>query len=103
MDRLGVAEAIRAKVKYYPEGQTAMEAMDKGEVALGIGQISEIVPVQGVTLVGPIPENLQLKTIYAAAVASKGSSQVLAQKFLAYVTGPKVRASLKTYGFDPGS
>ena len=103
MDRLGVAEAIRAKVKYYPEGQTAMEAMAKGEVALGIGQISEIVPVQGVTLVGPIPENLQLKTIYAAAVASKGSSQVLAQKFLAYVTGPKVRASLKTYGFDPGS
>ena len=103
MDRLGVTEAIRAKVKYYPEGQTAMEAMAKGEVALGIGQISEIMPVPGVTLVGPIPENLQLKTIYGAGIASKGSSQVLAQKFLAYVTGPQVRASLKANGFDPGS
>jgi molybdate transport system substrate-binding protein len=103
MDRLGVAEAIHAKVKYYPEGQTAMEAMAKGKVALGIGQISEIMPVQGVTLVGPIPENLQLKTIYAIGIASKGSSQVLAQKFLAYVTGPQVRASLKANGFDPGS
>jgi len=103
MDRLGVTEAIRAKVKYYPEGQTAMEAMAKGEVALGIGQTSEIMPVHGVTLVGPIPENLQLKTIYAAGIASKGASQVLAQKFLTYVTGAQVRASLKANGFDPGS
>jgi len=103
MDRLGVTEAIRAKVKYYPEGQTAMEAMAKGEVTLGIGQTSEIMPVQGVTLVGPIPESLQLKTVYAVGIASKGSSQVLAQKFLAYVTGAQVRASLKANGFDPAS
>ncbi len=59
MDRLGVTEAIRAKVKYYPEGQTAMEAMAKGEVALGIvaNQPRSKAGTVGCDAGGPIPEN----------------------------------------------
>lgn len=103
MDRLGVADAIHTKVKYYSEGQTAMEAMARGEVTLGLGQISEIMPVHGVTLVGPIPEDLQLKTIYAAALASKSDAPAAAQKLLDYLLGPAMRKSLKANGFALGS
>jgi molybdate transport system substrate-binding protein len=103
MDRLGIGDKVNAKVKYYSEGQTAMEAMARGEVSLGLGQISEITPVHGVTLVGPIPDNLQLKTTYAAGIASHTATPDAAKKLLSYLIGPAVQKSLAANGFDPGS
>ncbi|MFM0168678.1 molybdate ABC transporter substrate-binding protein [Paraburkholderia sediminicola] len=100
IDRLGIGGTVGPKVKYYPEGQTAMEAMARGEVSLGLGQTSEIEPVHGVTLVGPIPEDLQLVTTYAAGIGVKSERPDAAQKLLSYLTGPAVQASLKANGFD---
>jgi molybdate transport system substrate-binding protein len=100
IDRLGIGGTVAPKVKYYPEGQTAMEAMARGEVSLGLGQTSEIKPVHGVTLVGPIPEDLQLVTTYAAGIGTKSEHPDAAQKLLSYLTGPAVQTSLKANGFD---
>jgi molybdate transport system substrate-binding protein len=100
IDRLGIGDRVGRKVKYYPEGQTAMEAVARGEVSLGLGQISEIKPVQGVALVGPIPEDLQLKTTYAAGIGANSKSPGVAKKLLSYLTGPAIQASLKANGFD---
>jgi molybdate transport system substrate-binding protein len=77
-----------------------MEAMARGEVSLGLGQISEIKPVHGVTLVGPIPEDLQLVTTYAAGIGTKSERPDAAKKLLSYLTGPTVQTSLKANGFD---
>jgi molybdate transport system substrate-binding protein len=100
IDHLGIGGTVGLKVKYYPEGQTAMEAMARGEVSLGLGQISEIKPVHGVTLVGPIPEDLQLVTTYAAGIGTKSERPDAAKKLLSYLTGPTVQTSLKANGFD---
>jgi molybdate transport system substrate-binding protein len=100
IDRLGIGDRVDAKIKYYAEGQTAMEAMARGEVSVGLGQISEIKPVHGVTLVGPIPEDLQLKTTYAVGIGTNSGSPEMAKKLLSYLTGPAVQASLKANGFD---
>jgi molybdate transport system substrate-binding protein len=100
IDRLGIGGTVRHKVKYYPEGQTAMEAMARGEVSLGLGQISEIKPVHGASVVGPIPEDLQLVTTYAAGVGTMSEHPDAAKKLLSYLTGPAVQTSLKANGFD---
>jgi molybdate transport system substrate-binding protein len=100
IDRLGIGDKVSPKLKYYPEGQTAMEAMARGEVSLGLGQISEIEPVRGVSLVGPIPEDLQLRTTYAAGIGANSQSPDVARKLLAYLSGPAVQAALKANGFD---
>ncbi|WP_168793505.1 molybdate ABC transporter substrate-binding protein [Paraburkholderia aromaticivorans] len=100
IDRLGIGGTVDPKVKYYPEGQTAMEATARGEVSLGLGQTSEIKPVQGVILVGPIPENLQLVTTYVVGIGTKSEHPDAAKKLLSYLTGPAVQASLKANGFD---
>ena len=100
IDRLGLGDKVGPKLKYYPEGQTAMEAMARDEVSVGLGQISEIMPVHGVTLVGPIPEDLQLKTTYAAGISATSASADAARKLLSYLGGPAVQASLKANGFD---
>lgn len=100
IDRLGIGGTVGPRIKYYPEGQTAMEATARGEVSLGLGQTSEIKPVHGVTLVGPIPEDLQLVTTYAAGIGTKSEHPDAAKRLLAYLTGPAVQASLKANGFD---
>lgn len=100
IDRLGLREKVGPKLKYYPEGQTVMEAMARDEVSIGLGQISEIKPVQGVTLVGPLPEDLQLKTTYRAGISNNSPSADAARRLLSYLGGPEVQASLRANGFD---
>jgi molybdate transport system substrate-binding protein len=103
IDRLGLGDKVHPRIKYYPEGQTAMEAMARGEVALGLGQISEIKPVHGVSLVAPIPDDLQLKTTYSAGISAHSASAKPTSKLLSYLTGPAVQASLQANGFDLAS
>jgi molybdate transport system substrate-binding protein len=103
MERLGVADAVKPKLHFYPEGQTAMEAGARGEVALGLGQISEITPVAGMTLIGPIPDSLQLRTIYAAGLASKSSSPDKAAALMQMLAGPDLVVVFQRNGFDAGS
>jgi molybdate transport system substrate-binding protein len=100
IDRLGIGDVVGPKVKYYPEGQTAMEAMARGEVSVGLGQTSEIKPVHGVALVGPIPQDLQLVTTYAAGISAKSEHPDAAKKLAAWLTAPTVQTSLKANGFD---
>jgi molybdate transport system substrate-binding protein len=100
IDRLGIGSVVGPKVKYYPEGQTAMEAMARGEVSIGLGQTSEIKPVHGVELVGPIPEDLQLVTTYAAGISAKSEHPDAAKRLVSWLTAPAVQTSLKANGFD---
>jgi molybdate transport system substrate-binding protein len=100
MEQLGVMEAVRPKLKFYPEGQVAMEAAARGEVAFGLGQVSEILPVPGTDLIGTIPESLQLKTIYAAGLAAGGHNKEAAARLMRYLSGPQAVASYKAQGFE---
>jgi molybdate transport system substrate-binding protein len=100
LEQLGVMEAVRPKLQYYPEGQVAMEAAARGEVAFGLGQISEILPVKGTDLLGPIPDALQLKTIYAAGLAQHSKSPEAAQRLMRFLQGPQAIAAFKAQGFE---
>lgn len=102
LEQLGVMDAVRPKLKLYPEGQVAMEAAARGEVAFGLGQVSEILPVAGIDLVGTLPEALQLKTVYAAGLAAGGQNNEAALRLMRYLSGPKAVASYKAQGFETG-
>ena len=99
-ETMGVIDQIRAKLKFYPEGQVAMEAASRGEIAFGLGQISEILPVSGTDLIGPIPEQLQLKTIYAAGLAQHSHAPEAAKRLMQFLAGPEAAAAFKAQGFE---
>src|SRR6476620_9908057 len=67
LDKLGIAAEIKPKAKLKKGGYVA-ELIANGEAELGLHQISEILPVKGVKLVGPLPAEIQYYTSYAAAV-----------------------------------
>ena len=63
-------------------------------------QISEILPVKGVTLVGPLPKELQKITIYSAALATKAAAPEAARAFVGFLASPPIKAKFAAAGLD---
>jgi molybdate transport system substrate-binding protein len=101
LDRLGIAEAMKAKTILVPGAQAA-EVVAKGEAELGIGQASEIVPIAGAQLVGPLPGEFASVTVFTAAVTAGSKSPEAAKTLIEFLTGPQATPLFKTKGFQPG-
>jgi molybdate transport system substrate-binding protein len=97
-ERLGIAEAIKQKT-VWADGGYAVEPVAKGEIEIGMQQISEILPVKGVTLVGPLPSDLQKITTYCAAIMSGAKSQEAATAFVHHLVSNEGRATFVAKGF----
>ena len=87
LDKLGVAADVKPKAKLIPGGAVA-EYIARGEAEIGIHQISEILPVKGIVLVGPLPPGCDLMTVYTAAVTSTSGAPDEAARFIARASAP---------------
>jgi molybdate transport system substrate-binding protein len=102
LDRLGVADAVKSKAKLIKGGAVA-EHVVAGEAELGIHQISEILPVKGAMLVGPLPADIQNYTVYTAAIGAAVRDRAAAQALVKYLSGPAAAAVLKAKGMEPAN
>jgi molybdate transport system substrate-binding protein len=99
LDKLGIADAIKPKAKLIPGGAVA-EHIAAGEAEIGIHQIGEIIGQPGVTLVGPLPAEIQNYTVYAVGVAAGSKEAEAAKAFIKVLTGPSAAAVLKSKGLE---
>jgi molybdate transport system substrate-binding protein len=99
LDRLGIAEAVKAKALVVPFGIEVVEAVAAGKAELGISQSSEIAPDPGVDLAGGLPGALALRTVYVAAALADIEAARAFVRFLA--TAPAARTALSRAGFAP--
>jgi molybdate transport system substrate-binding protein len=100
LDKLGIAAEVKPKAKLIHGGAVA-EHVARGEAELGIHQISEILPVKGVTLVGPLPAEIQNYTVYAAALGTQAKEGDAAKALLKALSGPAAAEVLKSKGMEP--
>ena len=100
LERLGIASEVRAKAKLKQGGYVA-ELIVSGEAELGLHQISEIVPVKGAVLVGPLPKEIQNTTTYAAGVGARSANKDAALQLIKAFTGEPAAAVLRAKGMDP--
>jgi molybdate transport system substrate-binding protein len=98
LHRLGIAEQVNAKAKL-GQGGHITEAVGRGEIELGIHHISEILPVKGIKLAGPLPPELQTQTVYMAAPAAGTGKAEAVAAFIAHLTGPQARERLAQAGY----
>jgi molybdate transport system substrate-binding protein len=99
LQKLGIADAVKPKTTLVPGGYPA-ELVARGDVELVVHQISEIIPVKGVTLVGPLPKELQKTTVYAAGVTVGSPSRTTAGAFVAFLARPDFKPKLAAAGLD---
>jgi molybdate transport system substrate-binding protein len=100
LQRLGIAEAMKGKIKLTASGESA-QPVAAGEAELGIGQISEIVPVRGAELLGPFPAELQVYTAFTAGVAANAKDAAAAKSLIKFLTTPAAAQILKARGLEP--
>jgi molybdate transport system substrate-binding protein len=98
-EKMGIADQVKPKAKLKNGGYVA-DLIKSGEAELGIHQISEIVPVKEVTLIGPLPKEIQNVTTYAGGLSAAAKEKDAAAAFLKYLAGPDAAAVLKSKGMD---
>jgi molybdate transport system substrate-binding protein len=99
LDKLGIAGEVKPKAKLIPGGAVADHIAD-GEAEIGVHQISEILPVKGVTLVGPLPTEIQNYTVYAAGLGAQSKQSDAATALIKVLSGPDAAAVFKAKGME---
>jgi molybdate transport system substrate-binding protein len=81
-------------------GRPAAEVIAKGEAELGIAQASEMVPVAGVQLVGPLPGELAVMTLFTGGIGVESQAGPAVKALIQFLTGPEAAPSFKAKGFE---
>lgn len=102
MRQLGVLETLAPRFHAHPNGATAMRelAAAKSPRPIGCTQVTEIRYTPGVELVGLLPQEFELATVYTAAPATRAADPALAARFIALVTGADTQALRAGGGFE---
>src|SRR6185312_15298223 len=99
-DKIGIGKEVRAKAVLRQNGTGVAAAIASGEAQYGVTLISEMLPNKGVT-VWPLPDELQMTTIYAAAVASNAENAMDASALLNDLRGTRGREESLKAGLKP--
>ncbi|CAM4153427.1 Aconitate Delta-isomerase [Bordetella tumbae] len=100
-ERWGIAADIQPRVVPAPPGVPVGALVAKGEAELGFQQLSELLHVKGITILGPLPAAIQTTTVFSAGtMTASGKSQVVKQ-FLDFVNSPAAVAEKMRHGMMP--
>ena len=101
LERLGIAEQVAAKVLIPPSGVPVGEVVAKGDAEIGVQQISELLPVPGIEIVGPLPAELQKVTVFSAGMFVGAMDQQSAKALVTLLTSPAARPVYQRKGMEP--
>ncbi len=99
LDRLGIADQVKPKAKLKAGGYVA-ELVASGEADIAVHQISEILPVKGVVLLGPLPPEVQRYTVYALGLAVAPQDSAAAAALAKHLSSPASAAVLTAKGME---
>jgi molybdate transport system substrate-binding protein len=101
MHQLGIAEAVKQKARHPPVGAHTADMLLTGEVDLAVQQVAELIYVQGIDLVGPLPPELQLVTTFAGGVHTRAKHPDAAKALLAFLRTPQAAQEFRAQGLEP--
>jgi len=100
IEQMGIADAVKPKLTIMQAIDGGVDLVAKGKAEVGLFNISEILPVPGVTLVGPLPASVQNYIVFAAALHARSRSPEPAQAFVKLATDPASGDEWKDGGLE---
>lgn len=100
-ERLGIAAEMKSRVILVQGSGPATESVAAGKAELVITLFSEIVPVHGVEILGPLPGEFEYAIRFEGAVSTRAKNPEAAKALLAFLAGPEVIAAFRARGLDP--
>lgn len=96
-EKLGIADRVKSKARMIERIPVA-SVVAEGKSTLGFQQVSELLPVPGVTFIGELPASVQYTTRFAGAVIKTSANRLEAQKLLQYLSSPAVQPTVRATG-----
>ena len=101
LEKLGIADEINKKAVLGKRGAEVAQSIADGRAELGTTFISEVLPVKGVKVIGPLPGELHNANTYTAAIPAGGPNRQVAAALLRALTDPATRARWTAAGLEP--
>jgi molybdate transport system substrate-binding protein len=98
--RLGILHQMAGKahmIQATPVGEIVAE----GRAEVGLQQLSELLPIAGIQVVGPIPDGVQKVTVFSAGVSSTSGCRREARRLIEFLSSTKARAAIENAGLQP--
>jgi molybdate transport system substrate-binding protein len=98
--RLGIAEQVKGKSQMIP-AEPVGAVLARGEAEIGFQQVSELKPIAGIDLVGPLPPEVQKTTIFSAGILTDAKEPAAARALIAFLASSAAAVAVKDSGLEP--
>ena len=99
-EKLGIADAMKDKARKIPATPVG-EIVARGDAEIGFQQVSELLPVQGIDIVGQLPSELQKVTVFSAGIASVSKEPDAGKALIKFLASPTASAVIIKSGMEP--
>ena len=101
VQRLGIADQVLPKSRLVGGGERVGAVVARGELELGIQQLSELLPVQGIAHISPLPPEVQKISSFAAGVAASSPDKARARSAIKFLASPDAAKAITNSGLEP--
>jgi molybdate transport system substrate-binding protein len=98
--RLGIVEEMKDKARKIPATPVG-EIVARGDAEIGLQQISELKPVSGIDIIGPLPDDLQKITVFSAGIATVSKEPDAGRALIKFLASPAARDTIVNSGLEP--
>jgi molybdate transport system substrate-binding protein len=102
-EKWGVAAELKPKITQTPPGVAVGTLVARGEVEIGFQQVSELQPIAGIDLIGPLPADIQVVTVFSGAPHVAAKETAAARALLAFLTSPAAAPVIRKKGMEPAT
>jgi len=99
-ERWGIAKELEGRLVQAPPGVPVGSLVARGDVALGFQQLSELLPLEGIAIVGPLPAAVQINTIFSAGICAASAQPEAVRSLLAFMASPETADTKRRHGME---
>jgi molybdate transport system substrate-binding protein len=100
-ERWGIAEALEDRIVQAPPGVPVGTLVARGEVELGFQQLSELMHLEGIDVVGPLPPAIQVLTVFSAGICAASKQAEAVRRLLEFLASPLAAEAKRRHGMEP--
>jgi molybdate transport system substrate-binding protein len=100
-ERWGIVNDMASRIVQAPPGVAVGTLIARGEVELGFQQTSELIGLDGIDVLGPLPADIQALTVFQGAICTSARAPQHARELLAFMNAPEADAVKLSHGMEP--